>query len=83
MKTAIIVISTLSVIFILSSEMKVTLKPFSIKFESVTNGVGWLMLVIGINLVIYTARNRADKEGFKRGAEAVIEEMQKQHKNQP
>jgi len=78
MKTAIIVISTLSVIFILSSEMKVTLKPFSIKFESVTNGVGWLMLVIGINLVIYTARNRADKEGFKRGAEAVIEEINKQ-----
>lgn len=83
MKTTIIIISTLAVIFILSSEMKVTLKPFSIKLESITNGLGWLMVVIGINLVIYTARNRADKEGFKRGAEAVIEEIQKQHNNQP
>ncbi len=78
MKTIIIISIVLLFAFFIGAETKVTLKPFSVRFENLWMGIGWVLFIIGLNVVIMSARYKADKEGFKRGAEAVIEEMQKQ-----
>ena len=75
MKTIIILSIELLFAFFIGAETKVTLKPFSVRFENLWIGIGWGIFIIGLNIVLMSARLKADKQGFKRGVESVIEEI--------
>lgn len=56
MKYIIIAGIIILVIFIYSSEPQITFKPFKIKLTNIGSAIGWVLMIIGLNVLLASER---------------------------
>jgi len=71
MKELLILIAIIAVGFLLMADTHITLKPFSIKFESPYNAIGFLLIFIGVVFIKIDAERKGVRKAIDRIAEAV------------
>lgn len=57
--------------------LKINFKPFKIQVTDYLYGIGWLMTIIGISILMVDAGNKKYKKGLDKGADIIIEEINK------
>lgn len=71
MKELLIIIGLIAVGFIVMADTTITWKPFSIKFESPYNAVGYLLIFAGIIFI----KIDSERKGAKKAVETIIEQV--------
>jgi len=71
MKELLIVLALIVLGFALMADTSITVKPFSIKFASPYNAVGYLLIFIGIICI----KIDAEKKGAKKAVDHIIEQL--------
>jgi uncharacterized membrane protein YgaE (UPF0421/DUF939 family) len=70
----IIPITLAIVLFLIMADTTITFNPFSIKFTSLFRGIGWIVLIIGMALIEYSAQRRGRLE-FQKDIESQFEQI--------
>jgi len=55
------------------SGTEIKLKPFSLKFLYPLRGIGWIILVLGMSMIEYSARKKGADDYFKKTEKQVQE----------
>ena len=72
MKYLIIISIILVCIFLYSSEPQITFKPFKIKLTNIGSAIGWTLMIMGLNILLASERNKSTEKGFEQGLEEAI-----------
>lgn len=73
MKTTIIVIATLIVLLFVNGGLTVSFKPFSIKFPTYLQYIGWVLLITGVSFISVSH----GKEEYKKGRIEMMKDIEK------
>lgn len=68
MKDILITLFWIAVCFVVSSEMEITFKPFSINFPKYISGIGMVLIIFGFVFITHDIKN----EYYQKGADEVI-----------
>jgi uncharacterized membrane protein len=71
MKELLIVFAVIVIGFALMADTSITFKPFSIKFESPYNAIGYMLVFIGIIFI----KIDSEKKGAKKAVDTIVEQL--------
>lgn len=73
-------ILVLALIFYCFTEWKITFKPFSISIDNAWNGLGFVLVFVGLMICIANAQNRGIEKGYEKAINDSIELIEHQSK---
>jgi hypothetical protein len=74
--STIIIISLIAILFLIMSRLSLSFKPFSFKIQEPFRGIGWVLLVLGISCMEYSAQKKGRNEIFDK-AKKTLDDIKK------